>query len=218
MPGRLFEQFQNSIGRIPVHLVRAVENDHAPATERRRKPQETAYLADIVNDDLATHLFAFLIVTALDHQHIRMASGGDLRENGIVTRDMKIGGSGRQGIAEKSRPLVLSAAGQHKTGKPVSKRGLTNSRRSRDHPGMRDASGGNRIMHRRLGCFMADQHLVFAWQRDCTLFAHQNAPNLLLTSLAIVRLTDPASPAASTSATLSGSPSAISRNPSRMRW
>ncbi len=51
-PRRLFEDLQQRIRRVAVHLVGAVDNHDAPAALGRGQPQKRADLARIVDDDL----------------------------------------------------------------------------------------------------------------------------------------------------------------------
>src|SRR6201993_2871300 len=76
-PRRLFEDLQERIGSVAVHLLSAVDDDDAPPLLRRGQPKEASNLARIFDDNLAAQASPSQIVGSLDRQQIGMPPRSD---------------------------------------------------------------------------------------------------------------------------------------------
>ncbi len=88
-PRRLFEDFEEGIGGVAVHLLRAIDNDDPPPLLRRGQPEKTGDCACILDDDVAAQPAAPRIIGALDGEQIGVAAGCNAVEDAALRVDRK---------------------------------------------------------------------------------------------------------------------------------
>ena len=132
---RLFEDFEERVGGVAVHLVGAVDDDDAPAALGWGQPQKGTDLAGILDDDLATQPPAARVISALDRQEIGMPAGGHPAKGSAVGSDRQ---PGCIGSAEKAAGRTLPACvRQHEPGEAKRQRRLADAARPAQEQRMR---------------------------------------------------------------------------------
>ena len=121
---RLFQHLQQGVLGVAVHILRAIDDDDAPAALRGRQPQEGDRIADIVDDDLAAQLAGLGIDRPRQDPQIRMAAAGDAPEDGML-RDRVSSPAG--GGASNERIGLAGFAGQQESGEAIGERRLADA-------------------------------------------------------------------------------------------
>src|ERR1700757_1226447 len=87
-PRRLFEDLQERIGGVAVHLLSAVDDDDPPPLLGRGQPEKTGDRARILDDDVAAQSAAPRIIGPLDGEQIGMAPRYDSAEHAALGLDL----------------------------------------------------------------------------------------------------------------------------------
>ena len=122
---RFFQDFQQRIGGVVVHVVGGIDNGDTPAARARGHAEEAAEPAHFFHIKHGLELAA-IVLAPLQHQQTRMRPRFHLTRNDIPRRNGEIG---RTGIR---RPIP-----QHVARDAIGERGLANARRAGNEPGLR---------------------------------------------------------------------------------
>ena len=155
-PRRLFEDFEEGIGGIAVHLLRAVDNDNPPPLLRRGQPEKTGNRARVLDDDVAAQPAAPRIIGALDGQQIGVAAGCNPPEHAALGLDRE---PAPPCFAEHLRREV-SGTGEQEASEPKCKRRLTYTARSAQQDRVRQPSRLNEPAQLALGFLVTGEHRV----------------------------------------------------------
>jgi hypothetical protein len=117
---RLLQHLEQGILGIAVHILRAIDDDDAPAALRGREAEESDCIAHIVDDDLAAQLAGLGIDRPHQDTQIRVAAAGDAPEDRMLRIEFQPGG--RRRVEEGIGPAGF--AGQQESGKAIGERRL----------------------------------------------------------------------------------------------
>src|SRR5205085_4487435 len=109
-----------------VHLLRAVDDNDAPALLRRGQPKKPGDRARVLDDDLAAQPAATRIIGALDGEQIGMAAGCYPAEHAALWIDRQ--------------PLPAAWRAEQEPGEPKGERRLADTARPAQQDGMRQPS------------------------------------------------------------------------------
>ena len=203
---RLFQHLQQSVLGVAVHILRAIDDDDAPAALRRREPQEGDRVADIVDDDLAAQLSGLGIDRPRQDPEIRMAAAGDAPEDRMLRIQVQAGGRGRC----EQRVGLTGFAGQQKTGEAIGQRRLADTLGTGQEPGMGQPARASALEKGALGGVLIDQRRIFPRLHQAT-----SSPSLAFTAALTPAQVAASSPVASMTTQRSGAAAAMARKPCR---
>ena len=169
--GRFFKRLEQCVCRVPVHLVRRVDDGYTPPPFRGRHGEERNEVAHVVHHDFLAPSVALDVEATLHHPEIGVRAGSDPAKHRVFLPD-------RQAVRLSERPFP--AVGEDEARESIGESRLANASRASDQPGMGETVPvpGREQFRLRLG--MAEQIRIFTWIHDIAASAighHGYTPN-----------------------------------------
>src|SRR6185312_4317247 len=173
---RFFKDLEQRIGGVRVEFIDGVDDAHPPALRSRGRSEEVDGLPGLVDRDYGPH-HSLVVGSSLKNEEPAMGTRRDAARGGVGRIDVKAIGTlhgRRKGISMR----------KNEASHPVGERGLADSLRASDQPGMRNASAAIGIEQRRLGLAVTEQNSCFSRmnnrKRRLGLAAHADAAALFV--------------------------------------
>ena len=132
-PGRLFQDLEQRVRARWVELVDRIDDGDPPAALPGGRAEERDRPAHVVDLDVLAQLAGFFVDRALQHQQIALRLRRDAPRHRMIGVDV-------QRFRGLHRRRARIGMGEHEARHAVGERRLADAGRTRDQPGMREAS------------------------------------------------------------------------------